>query len=118
MATPIETSPASSQIQTSSKDREFIDKALARFNGIWTMTYRHNSGLASLNFVHNGTLKGARERSLRYCQVMGYRQIFVTPFIIDMDTVEEQQLSERGGPRNLGHPDTESVKLMAGANGA
>jgi len=110
VATPVELQKINST-PSSPEIRKLTEKTLDLFKNIYTMHYRHNSGLASLNFVFNGNLQGARERSLQHCKIMGYRQIWVLPFLVDMDTVEENQLGTRTAPNHtLGHPSEPSTE--------
>jgi hypothetical protein len=44
-------------------------------------------------FRHSGTLQETVERCKDYCRIMGYRQLFVTPLFIDMDTDEYRRMN-------------------------
>lgn len=56
---------------------------------LYLLHYRHNSAFSFIGFECKGGLKAARERSLKHCNRMGYRQLFVQEFIRDMDAVEK-----------------------------
>lgn len=60
------------------------------------MTYRH--GMSPYNFKgfkHKGDLKSARNRAFKHGQIMGYKNIWVSPQFVDL-TLEEKSYDGTG----------------------
>lgn len=66
------------------------------FKGLWLIHYRHgmNPGL-SKGMYHVGDVRSAVERAKRHCEMMGYRYVFVRPFVSDLQK-EEMDRAEKG----------------------
>jgi hypothetical protein len=69
------------------------DIPFAPTSDIYIMYYRHgmNPKLEKV-FKFTGTLNEARNRALKHCEVMGYRLIFVRPFMVNLEDEETPQL--------------------------
>lgn len=72
------------------------DFAKVPINELWTMYYRHHHSVFNQKMFHfKGDLKTAIERAKKHASIMGYRLIFVTPLVVDID-YEERWKIERG----------------------
>jgi hypothetical protein len=60
---------------------------------IYILFYRHgmNAGCQK-GFFCEGDIKQAVQRAQRHCEVMGYRYIFVRPFVSDIEEEEKYKL--------------------------
>ena len=68
--------------------------ALASGGNLFAMYYRHgvNPGLTKI-FYFDGTFQEAKKRAEAHCGIMGYKYIWLRPFIVDLDAEESTQLS-------------------------
>jgi len=64
---------------------------------LYVMYYRHGMN-PQLNkvFRHNGDMASAVLRARKHCEIMGYRYIFLRPFIIDIESEEDYKRSHGG----------------------
>lgn len=70
-----------------------VAKLATDFKNMYILFYRHgmNPG-CSKGFISNGDIKAAVQRAQRHCEIMGYRYIFVRPFVSDIDEEEKYKL--------------------------
>jgi hypothetical protein len=76
------------------------------------MTFRN--GMSPFNFKgfkHRGDLKSARNRAFKHGQIMGYKNIWVFPWFVDLAEEERGQSSGSGEQ----HPSTEMGSMTKGA---
>ena len=78
---------------TQSEIADFV-KDLASTGNLFVMYYRHgvNPGLTKV-FHFEGTWQEAKKRAEAHCGIMGYKFIWMRPFIVDLDAEEQTQLS-------------------------
>lgn len=65
------------------------------FVGLYLMHFRHpqmGNHVLTKNFRFNGSLREARERAEKHCQVLGLKMMFVEPLICDLKKDEDQHL--------------------------
>ncbi len=56
---------------------------------IWILFYRHGVNPSCYKgFYHDGTMREAQNRAQKHCNVMGYRYIYIRPFMVDIDKEE------------------------------
>lgn len=76
---------------------------------IYIMTYRHGLiPFAIKGFKHSGDFKSARNRAFKHGQIMGYKNVWVTPLVSDL-------LEEERGQSSVGQvqPSTERGSMIA-----
>lgn len=94
--------PDIKQISNDASIKEEASKLITAQNYI--MFYRHGMvPYAFKGFSVKGDLKKARERANKHCAIMGYRLIWVSPMLADLDEEEKNVISNRGG--NVQMPD-------------
>jgi len=68
-------------------------KVASNNKNVYILFYRHGMNPhCQKGFSHDGDIKSAVQRAQRHCEVMGYRYIFVRPFISDIDEEEKYKL--------------------------
>ena len=67
---------------------------LAAGGNLFCMYYRHgvNPGLTKI-FYYSGNFQEAKKRAESHCGIMGYKFIWLRPFVVDLDAEEATQLS-------------------------
>ena len=86
-ARPASSAPAAMLIdQNAPKLPPGVVKDLAN---VWTLYYRHgvNPGCFK-TFYHEGDMRSAIVRIQKHCAVMGYRYVYIRPFMVDIDKEE------------------------------
>lgn len=74
-------------------ETEPIDKVIGDFqkgSRAYTLRYKHRGILKDENFVFAGNLSEAVDRARRYCSVMRYKFVYVNPFFVNLDEMEER----------------------------
>jgi len=91
IATP---SPAMPAAPIPNRSQEEIANAVTECDNLYIFYYRHgvNPGLQKI-FFHKGTFATAKKRAEQHCGIMGYKFIWIRPFIVDLDVEEATQLS-------------------------
>jgi hypothetical protein len=60
---------------------------------LYILFYRHGMNPhCQKGFTNSGDIKAAVQRAQRHCEIMGYRYIFVRPFVSDIDEEEKYKL--------------------------
>lgn len=65
---------------------------------IYILHFRQGNQVQIKHFNFTGNLKDAAERAKIHCERMGYRFIFVRPFVVDLDHQESMKNSEEETP--------------------
>lgn len=56
---------------------------------VWTLFYRHGvNPRCEKGFYHDGDMRSAVDRAKKHCELMGYRYIFIRPFVVDIEQEE------------------------------
>jgi len=69
------------------------------------MTFR--SGMSPFNFKgfkHKGDLKSARNRAFKHGEIMGYKNIWVFPQFVDLETEEAVRNAQNSGEVKMYQP--------------
>ncbi len=76
------------------KSQQEIADTVAQAANLYVFYYRHgvNPGLSKI-FYFSGGFKEAKSRAEKHCGIMGYKFIWIRPFIVDLDAEESTQLS-------------------------
>ena len=68
-------------------------KVVPESKNMYILFYRHGMNpQCTKGFYCNGDIKAAVQRAQRHCEIMGYRYIFVRPFVSDIEEEEKYKL--------------------------